>query len=199
MKPALLIDFDGTLCHDRFWRSLEPAENREAVQRFVFAENKELVGEWMKGKLSSEEVNHLVADRLQIDYQSLWYTFVSDCTAMKVDAADLKRIAILKKTYNVILITDNMDSFERFTVQALKLKDHFDVIISSSSEGVFKNEDGGALIRIALERAGSAARGSVFIDNSPKTCALFDEMRGRSLLVTKESPLSHWLDLLSSV
>lgn len=38
MKPILFIDFDGTLCHDRFWRNID-ASGFEKIQNFLFGEN----------------------------------------------------------------------------------------------------------------------------------------------------------------
>jgi len=70
MKPILFIDFDGTLCHDRFWRSL-PAEQYEKVQTLLFKERKSYAEEWMKGKHTAEEVNQFLSEQLRIPFEEI--------------------------------------------------------------------------------------------------------------------------------
>ncbi len=141
---TLLIDFDGTLCHDRFWRSLEP-ELSQKVQQYLFLSDKTMVKDWMNGVYTSEDINKLLSDSLGINYEFLWNLFVKDCQNMHVDETVLSRIKELRKDYKIILITDNMDCFDRFTVPALKLDDYFDAVVNSFNEQTSKNENEGQL------------------------------------------------------
>lgn len=80
-KPILFIDFDGTLCHDRFWRGL-PEDQYEKVQEFLFKQDKSLIQDWMKGKRTAEEINQQVADKLGIPYEDIWKIFIRDVETM---------------------------------------------------------------------------------------------------------------------
>ncbi|MEZ4104057.1 MAG: hypothetical protein R3B60_02090 [Candidatus Paceibacterota bacterium] len=48
---ALFVDFDGTLCDERYWRSL-PTEEYEAIQELLFKNNTQIVHDWMRGVYS---------------------------------------------------------------------------------------------------------------------------------------------------
>ena len=81
---TLFVDFDGTICHDRFWRSL-PQTEHDKVQEILFKQNNEMVVDWMKGKYSSEDINQFVATKTGIEYARLWEIFQDDCKTMRVD------------------------------------------------------------------------------------------------------------------
>lgn len=126
-KPIIFCDFDGVLCHDRFWRSLSP-EQYEKVQEYLFGNNLDLVNDWMRGKYFAEEINQKVSENTHISYSILWNTFVKDCETMSVSAEALETLNGLRDMYTVILITGNMDCFTRFTRPAAELDQYFDHI-----------------------------------------------------------------------
>lgn len=194
MKPALLIDFDGTLCYDRFWRSLEPV-TKEKVHNF-FISNKDSVDEWMRGGYVSEEINKKIADACFCDYDMLWNTFVNDCKTMYVSNADLVQINGLRKIFITFLITDNMDCFNRFTAPSLKLDAYFDEIINSFDKHLLKTYNNGQLFQEAVVANGADISKSILIDNSEGSCIIFERLGGKAFLVTKEKPLTYWLKLL---
>ncbi len=195
MKPILFVDFDGTLCFDRFWRSLEP-EFLAQIQGTLFQRNK-IVVEWMRGEHTSEEINKKLAPELGVEYDYLWNIFVDDCKNMRVDTIVLEKINNLRENFTTILMTDNMDCFDRFTVPALRLNLYFDMIVNSYNEKVLKNDNEGALFKNYLKEFNSDVRASYLIDNSEKTCALFQRLGGQAFFVTAEKPLSHWLATLA--
>lgn len=195
MKPILFIDFDGTLCHDRFWRSLESNE-RDRVQKYLFEENSSIVSDWMNGKHTSEDVHKIISDDLHIEYQKLWDIFVSDCRTMQVKKEDLIAISNLRKKYHTILITENMDCFDRFTVPSLKLHDYFDYIVNSYNEKLSKSDVSGTLfLKIINEKRADLTK-SILIDNSENVCAIFSQLGGTSNLATPKENLYYWLNLL---
>ena len=197
MKPILFIDFDGTLCHDRFWRSID-ADSFEKIQNFLFGENKSIVNEWMRGIHSSEHINQLISKELNIPFENVWDIFVTDCENMNISSDVLNRIENLKKNFYTILITDNMDCFTRFTVPALKLNSFFDLIINSFDNKKFKNDnDGDIFLQIVKER-GSKIEDSILMDNSKGACATFSELGGMTRFVTSDEPLAFWLENLEN-
>lgn len=197
MKPILFIDFDGTLCHDRFWRSINE-DSFGKIQNFLFGENKSMVNEWMRGIHSSEHINQLVSKELNVPFEKVWKIFVADCENMNISADVLNRIENLKKNFYTILITDNMDCFTRFTVPALKLNSFFDSIINSFDNKKFKSDNNGEIfLQIANER-GSKIEDSILMDNSKGACATFSGLGGITRFVTSEKPLAFWLENLEN-
>ena len=192
-NKAIFIDFDGTLCHDRFWRSLKP-ELLEKVQHSLFQDDKTVVGAWMNGDYTSEDVNRKLAEALDVDYDFLWNVFVKDCREMRVEMKVLEKLKRLRKNHKVVLITDNMDCFDRFTVPSLELDTYFDVIVNSFNEHASKNEQDGLLFKEVIKRVGSTPTNSVLIDNSKTSCDLFEALGGVSFFATNERPLGYWLN-----
>ena len=144
MKPTLFVDFDGTLCHDRFWRSADKKVIR-GIQKLLFGVDGSRVDDWMRGRYASEEINRFLAEKLNIPFEKLWGIFVSDCKSMNVSADVLNKIEILRARYNTVLITGNMDCFTRFTIPTLGLDGHFDQIFNSADHGKFKDDDRGKI------------------------------------------------------
>lgn len=196
MIKTLFIDFDGTLCHDKFWRSFDSGSLTKLEHR-LFLSNIALVKDWMIGTYSSEQINKKLAEELHIDYQTLWDVFVKDCQTMKIENRVLEKIDELRNSYKVVLITDNMDCFDRFTVPALGLNKYFDLIINSFNECILKSENNGQLFLDVMRRVNSIPSESVLLDNSEKSCDIFKSLGGASCLVTTEKPLLAWLDSMS--
>ena len=197
MKPILFIDFDGTLCHDRFWRSID-ASSFEKIQNFLFGANKSKVDEWMRGIHSSEEINQLISKELNVPFEKVWEIFVADCENMNIPVDVLNRIENLRKNYHTILITDNMDCFTRFTVPALKLNSYFDSIINSFDNKKFKSDNNGDIFLQVVNGRGSKIEDSILMDNSKGACNTFSKLGGMTRFVTSEKPLAFWLKTLEN-
>ena len=193
MKPTLFIDFDGTLCHDKFWRILDPQIKQKIT---VFQSG--VARKWMKGEYTSEEVNRLVAEESGVSYDDLWNIFVKDCETMAVSKEALNLLSVLRNEYHIVLITDNMDCLDRFTVPALHLNDHFDLIINSYNEKAGKCDNNGASFLKALDTLGSEIAGSRLIDNSQSACDLFERLGGKSHFVDTTTSLEQWLTRIGS-
>ncbi len=190
-KPVLFIDFDGTLCHDRFWRSLPP-EILEKIKIFEFDENK-VAERWMKGEFTSEEINQQIAESIGMEYEKLWETFVDNCSTMSVSQDTLNKLLDLREKYYLVLITDNMDSLDRFTIPSLGLAEYFDAIVNSYNERAGKNDENGKSFLKVVERLGSDITKSFLIDNSKSACKTFEALGGKSFLATSTENLDFWL------
>jgi FMN phosphatase YigB (HAD superfamily) len=192
MKPTLFIDFDGTLCFDRFWQQL-PQHQYELVQQKLFKENWEIVDGWMKAEKTAEEVTALLSEMISIPFPRLWNILEEGCKTMKVSQVTLNKINSLRHIYRTVLMTDNMDTFDRFTVPSLELDRYFDTIINSYNKKQSKNKNDGELYRLS---AGVDMKQCVLIDNAPNTCKLFANMGGKALLATEEQDVNFHLNTL---
>lgn len=195
-KPILFIDFDGTLCHDRFWRSL-PEEQYKKVQTLLFEEEKSYAEEWMKGKRTAEEVNQFIAGKLDIPFQALWAVFVKDAETMRVSKEVLETIGNLRDKFTTILITVNMDSFSRFTVPALELNNYFDDISNSYYEGKFKSDNEGEVFRDYMQKYSAPVERSILIDDSTGACETFRAIGGIAYQITLEDDITLCLNKLN--
>ena len=192
-KPILFIDFDGTLCHDKFWRSLDSGLQAK-IQARLFVSGNGIVTDWMIGKYSSEEINTILADELGVEYDVLWPAFVRDCKTMFIEGGALRKIGELRDRYTTVLMTDNMDSFDRFTIPALKLDTYFDRIVNSFSQRILKDEDNGKSFRNIIAESTVPISEHILMDNSKTTCDISQRIGGKFYLVTQDKPVLYWLD-----
>ena len=195
MKPVLFIDFDGTLCHDRFWRSL-PMEDYNSIQHLLFNKDKSVIEKWMVGDTNSEEINRFIAEHLKRPFHDIWESFVSDCKTMYVDRAVLQKIDGLRTKYTVVLLTVNMDCFSRLTVPELGLENYFDDISNSYYTRKTKTYKEGEIYKELASKHGASLVNCFTIDDSISACDIFEKLGGKSYLVTPESNISAHLSKL---
>lgn len=196
-KPIIFCDFDGVLCHDRFWRSLSP-DQYEKVQEYLFRNNLELVNDWMRGKYSAEEINKKVSENTDTPYDLLWDVFVSDCEQMSVSSDALEKLNSLRSRYTVILVTGNMDCFSRFTRPATELDRYFDHISNSFEEGILKTDENGRIFVQFAEKHGVPIQSCYGLDDSKNVNEVFSELGGTACLVTKEQDILYHLENIAN-
>ena len=195
LKPILFVDFDRTICFDKYWRSLPPAQF-EIVQQLLFGEDKTLLNEWMRGLYTAEEINKVVAEKIDVPFEELWRLFVKDCQTMQASSEVLKKLQELRSTYIVVLITGNMDSFTRFTVPALKLGAIFDHINNSFFDKRFKNDNEGAIFVEYAKILNVPFSGCVLLDDSAATCKIFETLGGTAYHITPTHDVMSYLTTL---
>jgi len=192
-RPTLFVDFHGTICNDRYWRSLSSGQ-QQTLQSFLFQEHSHLVDEWMRGLHTAEAINAIVAAELNLSYDAVWTAFVADCRSMYVPPAILSRLRLLRSLANIVLMTGNMDSFTRFTAPALGLDGYFDAISNSFDEGRLKTDDDGSLFSQYASRFGTPIEHCVVVDDADDVCAVFAALGGKALQVTVERSAEVILD-----
>lgn len=189
---TLFIDFDGTICHDRFWRSLDK-NSYAKVQDSLFSGKNQIVRDWMRGVYSSEEINQIVAKDTGIEYESLWNVFVQDCHTMRIEPEILKLISGLRDRYHVVLITGNMDCFSRFTVPSLRLNEYFDSIVNSFDEKQLKSESGGDSFK---KHVRGNLTDAILIEDSENSCKVFESLGGRAYRVISPEDTFKYLHMV---
>lgn len=197
----VFIDWDGTICYDRLWKSMRTEESPlyeqgKKIDQLLFGKNKKLVKQWMKGKYSSEYINEYLSTKLDISYKQLWLTFKQDSKAMKINEEIAPLLLELKKTSYVCLITGNMDSFSRFTARSQKLDRYFDVIVNSYDRKKLKTEYNGSEFKKIAKEFNVPIKKSFLLDDSQKVCDVFEKVGGTPFRVkTKDDSVFHLKNL----
>lgn len=138
---VVFLDWAGTMSHSLFWSRWHEADpaRRQRVQRDLFGDEA-LVHDWMRGRLSAEDV---VAVVCRGDDPALWLTELErSCREMAL-ADDRLRLLVpaLRSTgVRVVIATDNMDTFARWTVPALGLVQLVDDVLDSWRLGCLKDD-----------------------------------------------------------
>jgi FMN phosphatase YigB (HAD superfamily) len=172
---VLFIDWHKTLSTSLFWTNhpgaLLSTQELSNTSHFLFSEPG-LIDLWMKGFTNSERVAAEIGLALNIDARKILKELEHSCKAMKLYDPQVPAIVqeIRATGMRVVLATDNMDTFERWTVPALKLESMFDGIITSVFRGALKSEiqDGySPFFGHYLGQNGIKAQEAVLIDDSP--------------------------------
>jgi len=203
MNPILFCDFFGVLSYNKFWQFIYHPDHwlyprREEIGDFVFFKNNAMVKEWMRGKYSSEDIHKLVEKELDIKFDDLFPIFVESSKVLDISRPILDVIKQKKELgYRTVLVTDNMDSFSRYTKpNNRQLIDVFDGIFDSSITGLLKQDENGKIFRIIASNLGGDLSKSILVDDSKATCELFESLGGKALCVTGEENVLTALALL---
>ncbi len=196
MYKAILFDFDGVLCRDRFYtRTLFPEHKSvlDWIEVNIFG-NTPLVEQWMRGEMSSEEINRIIAEACAIEFELLHEKFLESVRCMQLDI-QVKKIVQRLKTQGVTvgLVTNNMDVFSDITVANHKLDKLFHVIVNSSDYGMLKKDDTGKLFDIALEKLGFDIQDSLVVDDSSIVINLYKNKGGAVFLYRQSGELENFL------
>lgn len=194
-KPILFLDWNGTLNHDVFFRSLD-AHTLHDVEEYLFRANESRVREWMLGKHTSEDIVADLAHHLAIPFDDLWDIFVDDCATMGIDPLIRKRLMALKPRYTLVLVTGNMDCFTRYTVPNQHLTEVFDHISSSHEEGMMKTDNEGALFARYCTLLGAQRFECHVYDDSPEVCAVAKKLGMHAHRITGPASLEEALEEL---
>jgi FMN phosphatase YigB (HAD superfamily) len=142
---VVFVDWAKTLSTSRFWQpspgcGLSVADSAR-VEEYVFS-RRDLLRQWMTGRVTAEEVCSLAAGSLGLAAADLLADLEHNCRGMKFDdpASLVALRAIREQGVKVVLATDNMDTFHRWTVPALHLDGIFDAILDSALLRVLKND-----------------------------------------------------------
>lgn len=183
-KSVLFVDFNGVVSYNPFWHSLRNKEHplhvyMEQIENYLFKDAIEIVMDWMIGKHTSEEIHRLLEREIGVPYDTLFPLFCDECSHIDISHRILEHIQELRQWYHCVLITDNMDSFDRFTLpNNPMLYTVFNEIHNSYTMKRFKKSDEGAYFKEVVERQGAIFQNSILIDDSKNNCALFESLGG---------------------
>ena len=204
-QKILFVDFNGVISYDPFWKSMTDTKHPlhvyyKQIEELLFkGENKieGLIEEWMLGDYTSEDIHHIIADKLDAPYQQIFDVFCEDCKHLDISKQILQRIQALRKDYYCILRTDNMDTFHRFTLPANNyLTEAFDEIHSSYLLRQLKKTDGGKYFVTTVADLGVTFGNCSFIDDSKSNIALFESLGGKGYCTQNEAEVIVVLDKL---
>lgn len=126
----------------------------------------------MKAELTSEDVNKKIAEEIKVDFDKVHKEFIKGCEQMEFVTSKIPSLIkkLRKSGTKVYIASNNMDSFDRWTIPAMKLEELFDGIINSFAIKALKHdfdESGKSLFfDDILSLEGVKAHETVLIDDS---------------------------------
>jgi FMN phosphatase YigB (HAD superfamily) len=134
---VLFIDWDGTLSGSRFWGHWDKhpthSQKYKAIQKHLFGQSDGMLEQWMRGGLTTEQAIELLAVRTTIDPSELIQNLEISCKQMQFFDPRLPELLNQARAagIKVVIATDNMDTFSRWTTSALGLDRFCDDILNS--------------------------------------------------------------------
>lgn len=201
---VIFSDWHGVLSRDPFWVSIRSSATHplrrqlEAGMAGVFASDRDIANEWMKGLLSSDQVIAEMGIQLDRRFKEdfLARRLDIDCARMKVNAELFEVLRAMLAEAMVVIATDNMDCFARAFEQsrdgARRRPRHgretladwaviCDDIICSSQTRALKSEDPQAFFGSWLAMHGMNFADAVLIDDRADNCAAFTRHGGAAI------------------
>jgi len=176
---TLFLDWDGTLSVSRFWEHWQFDRPQEygLIQERLFRARPDIIVSWMRGQMTSEECVNLISHDIGLSRDFLLTELEQSCRMMRfVDPGVARLIAEIRKCgLKVVIATDNMDTFPRWTVPALNLNELFDDILDSHTLGGLKKDttaDGESVFFAGyIQQNNIEPKGCLLIDDSVGTAA----------------------------
>lgn len=135
---VLFIDWHNTLSTSIFWGHLQDNAHPHRdlfplLQPLPSEVNKGMFTSWMRGRVTSEEAIHLIAQLLHLDYDLIFQEFILSCQQVQFVSEEIISLisSLRARGIKAIIATNNTDSFSRWTVPSMRLNEIFDGIINS--------------------------------------------------------------------
>lgn len=193
---TILFDFDGVLCKGRFYeKTLLPdyPEIYDWIQINVFGD-KDLVQDWMRNRVTSDDINKLVTKNTGIEDEFLNKMYEESIRRMELEKEVINVAESLKLSGKKIgIVTDNMDVFTKITIPNHRLDTLFDIIINSADHGLLKKDENGKLFVIALTALERKIENSLMIDDSESTIELYKQKGGQGFMYKNPAELKSFL------
>jgi FMN phosphatase YigB (HAD superfamily) len=192
---AVLFDFDGVLCTDRFYTTLEPEypDVISWINRHVFGGENYFV-RWMRGEYTHRQINAIIAEKTGLEFNKLNELFIESVRQMKINPVVIEFAKKLQhKNIKTALVTGNMDIFNEITVPEKQLDKVFPVIVNSYDFNLLKVDENGKLFDIALHQLGLAScEGVILVDDSLTHGQIFKEKGGEFFYYTGQEAFEKW-------
>ena len=187
MKTKILfLDWYGTLSAELFWPKIKKDDPKlsKRIEDVLFNYPSELIKQWMLGIVSTETVCDIIAKHDASTSEMLFDALVESCTGMHVDQNIIEMVQELRDDYHIVLVTDNMDCFSRFTVPQTGITEWTDAIFNSSDLKRFKTDEQGKTFLDAARDLHVPFHQTICIDDSSMTCDVVRSLGGIAIQTT---------------
>jgi len=201
---TIFLDFNGTISSSIFWEHIldkpQHTYNQEInkIADRIFSDT-DLVNNWMRGKHSAEEIVQYVCKDLQFSAdladKAINELEVS-CRNMELDDRLLFELLedLRNKGHKLFIATNNMDTFNRWTIESLRLHQYFDGILNSYSLHAMKhdldNNGRSKFFSEIVEKHELASEDCLFFDDGKDKFDVISGLGMRYIRVTDSSKLS---------
>jgi FMN phosphatase YigB (HAD superfamily) len=191
---CIVVDFNGTLCSDRYFKT-GPAgccNWRALFEQHVFSDQKRLT-DWCTGKLRTGDIAQIISSHTGLPRETVVAEMRKGCQNLAFNQEVVRFVELQRRAgRKAALVTGNMDVFTEVVAPFHHLDRAFDVIVNSADYGT---DDKLALWQVAFDKIGTgvAFRNSLLIDDSEKWTRAFEAQGGTAHRYVSEEGLRQWI------
>jgi len=187
MKTKILfLDWYGTLSSELFWPKIKNDDPKlsKRIEDILFNYPSELIRQWMLGIITAETICDVIAKNDSSTSTMLFDALIESCAGMCVDSNIIETIQKLRDDHHIVLVTDNMDCFSRFTVPQTGIAEWTDAILNSADLKRFKTDEQGKTFFDAARDLHIPFHQTICIDDSSVTCDVVRSLGGTAMQTT---------------
>jgi FMN phosphatase YigB (HAD superfamily) len=152
----------------------------------------------MRGSLNSEQICNKLAVENNLDKKIILNTLKESSEKMELCSNNILDIIkdIRKKNIKVVIATDNMDTFRKFTIRGLRLDRFFDDFLISSELKVLKYDitnDKIPFFDPFLKKNSLSYDDVILLDDSEEKSGIYNKLGFKISLVTDTPSLLNYL------
>lgn len=199
----IFLDWNKTLSNSKFWEQLaNPNHARhdtfEVIEKALFEKHVDKIGPWMLGKYTSKDICNLLSNETGLEFNFLHDELVHSCKNMRYVADSIPSLLeqIKRNGMQVMIATDNMDTFSEYTYEVANKDGLFDGFLNSYELGSFKydcQDDTLPFFDPFLVRNGLIYQDVVLIDDSIDKKGNLARLGLKIVYVNENSPLEEIL------
>jgi len=177
-------------------------KKQAAFIMWLFEENKDIVNTWMRGQINSIDICRMISTKFHIPFKTLWTELVYSCKTMGFcsDKIPVLLSKLREKGYKVVLATDNMDIFKKYTFVNKYIYNYFDSWLISCESGFLKQDFSLGILPFFhgyIKSHNLEYSNCLLLDDSIKESSNFHTLGLRGIKITSpESLIAHLESLL---
>lgn len=170
---------------------------------WLFKKNKNLIPKWMRGELTYEQVCKQIANANNLNYEIVRSNLEESCKNMTLSPIEIIELTqnIKKQKIKVVIATDNMDTFRKFTIPSLSLNNIFDDFLISCELGVLKYDTMNNQIPFFdsyLKKNNLSYGDALLLDDSKDSSGIYHKLGFEIGLVKNSSDLLNYLSIINN-
>lgn len=209
-KPKVLfIDWHKTLSYSFFWSQLSEKDHpynnyHHIINQWLFEKNIHLIENWMKGLFNTEQICQKISTENNLNEQIIYNALKESSEKMKLCSPRIVDIIknIRQQGISVIIATDNMDTFRKFTIKSLGLDKIFDDFLISNELGVLKYEVENNAIPFFdnfLKANNLRYEDVILLDDSEEKSGIYEKLGFKIYLVKNTEELINYLEKFTQI
>ncbi len=191
-----------------FWSQLENKNHKynnyyPIIQDWLFKKNKNLIPKWMRGELTYEQVCKYLANDNNLNYGIVRSSLEESCKNMAFGSTKIIELTqnIKKQKIKVVIATDNMDTFRKFTIPSLSLNNIFDDFLISCELGILKYDTMNNQIPFFdsyLKKNNLSYGDALLLDDSKDSSGVYHKLGFEIKLVKNSTDLLNYLRIINN-